>query len=77
MFDRIATIPCLAAAACGGAVTLRLGYAPAYTGRGRTALSKTADLLHQTCSCPLSDDDIARLLSQAKPRPSHLIAAGS
>ena len=76
MLDRITTVPC-PATACGGSVTLRLGYAPAYAERGRTALTRTTDLLHQTCSCSLADDDLARLGVQARPRRAHLIPIGS
>jgi hypothetical protein len=65
MFDRISTVPCLTAATCGGAVKLRLGYAPEYRGRRRLSLRPTVDAVHQTCSCPLSHEDIDRLGVQA------------
>jgi hypothetical protein len=71
MLDRISTVPCLMAATCDGTVTLRLGYTPEYRRRRRLALRPTVDALHQTCSCPLSAEDLDRygaVAWQSQPR---------
>ena len=61
MLDRAATVPCPTAARCGGTVTVRLGYAPAYAGPRRLALVPTVDAPQQSCACVLSDDDVSQL----------------
>jgi hypothetical protein len=76
MVDRITTVPCLTTA-CGGAVTLRLGYTPAYAGRGRIALANTTNVLRQTCSCPMSDEDIFLVRTRARHHRAYPIPAGS
>jgi hypothetical protein len=65
MLDRLAIVPCRAAD-CGGNVTVRLGYAPAYVGERRLSLAPTIDALGQTCGCALSDDDIGALGALAR-----------
>jgi hypothetical protein len=66
MLDRIATMPCPSAPACGGAVTLRLGYAPTPATPRRLRLRRTIDAVRQTCTCDLTEQTIKQLGAQAK-----------
>ncbi len=67
MLDRITTVPCPSAPECGGAVTLRLGYAPEPAARPQLRLIRAVDSLRQTCACDLTEHALSQLGAQVRP----------